>query len=135
MKTLQVIAEFMDPLARLYRKADVKPEAIAVSAAQFNALCDLNPADRNQSIVDTSEAAFVVMVLGYWGRGATIKEAAFKCKSQGASVNERAIIRLILGDDKPEVNGSGSMLREQGSVNVIIGNGFKLGALLKLEGD
>jgi hypothetical protein len=77
--------------------------------------------------------SFLVLVQGYWGRGPTLKEAAMACRKSGGQAKDRAIARLVIGDDKPSVTGGGYMERDQGSELIVIGNGFKLGALLKLE--
>jgi len=77
--------------------------------------------------------SFMVIVFGYWGRGKTIKEAAENCKKQGAKAANKAVVRLILNDDKPSLTSYGYMEREAGSENITIGDGFTLGALLKLD--
>jgi hypothetical protein len=77
---------------------------------------------------------FVVLVLGYWGRGDTLKEAAEACKEAGGRAKDRAIARLILDTadkEKPSVDGDG-FLRYHGEL-FRLGDGFKLGALLNLE--
>ena len=77
--------------------------------------------------------AFLVLVMGYWGRGETLKKAAEACRKVGGQPKDRAIARLVLGDDKPGVTDGGYMERSGNSEMIVIGNGFKLGALLKLE--
>lgn len=81
---------------------------------------------------DIGKRAFVVMVLGYWGAGLTVEAAAKKCLDAGASRRDKASLRLILGDDKPEVDSNGFLLRDQGSESIYMGMGFKLGDLAKL---
>ena len=75
--------------------------------------------------------AFIVMVFGYWGRGPTLQEAAALCLKQGANKRDRAIARLIMGDDKPTVSGCGDIWFDEKAENIALGNNFKLGALLK----
>ena len=75
--------------------------------------------------------AFVVMIFGYWGRGATLQEAASNCVKQGANKRDRAIARLILGDDKPTVDSMGSIWFDKDAENIVLGNDFRLGSLLK----
>jgi hypothetical protein len=77
--------------------------------------------------------AFLVLVQGYWGRGETLRKAAEACRKAGGQPKDRAIARLVLGDDKPAVTDGGYMERSGDSEMIVIGNGFKLGALLKLE--
>lgn len=79
------------------------------------------------------KSCFIVMVLGYWGRGKTVKEAAMKCRKSGGSNGNRAIVRCIINDDEPTVNGMGEICRAPGSQNIDCGNGYKLGQLLKLD--
>ncbi len=83
--------------------------------------------------VDTTKTAFIVMVLGYWGRGKTVKEAALKCKEQGAKRTDRTVVYFFIGDDKPEVNDMGSTLRVAGSESFLIAKGLQLCRLTQLE--
>lgn len=87
----------------------------------------------SDKILDINKRAFVVMVLGYWGAGTTVEAAAKKCIDAGASRRDKASLRLILGDDKPEVDGHGYLVREQGSECIYMGMGFKLGDLAQLK--
>ena len=77
--------------------------------------------------------SFMVLVQGYWGRGETLRKAAEACRKEGGRPKDRAIARLVLGDDKPGVTDGGYMVRSGDSEIIVLGNGFKLGALLKLE--
>ena len=77
--------------------------------------------------------SFLVLVMGYWGRGNTLKKAAEACRKSGGQVKDRAIVRLVIGDDNPIVTPTGYIERDSYTELVIIGNGFKLGHLLKLE--
>jgi hypothetical protein len=77
--------------------------------------------------------SFLVLVMGYWGRGETLKAAAARCQRVGGRPNDRAIVRLVLGDDKPAITDGGYMERDGDSEMVVIGSGFKLRDLLKLE--
>lgn len=76
--------------------------------------------------------AFLVMVMGYWGRGKTIDEAAKNCLKQGAGRKDFAVLSLVIGDDTPEVDSQGWTIREQGSENNVISK-TTLGKLLSLE--
>ena len=77
--------------------------------------------------------SFLVLVMGYWGRGETLKKAAEACKKVGGQPKDRAIARLVIGDDKPGVTDGGYMERDADSEMIVIGSGFKLRDLLKLE--
>lgn len=76
---------------------------------------------------------FIVMVVGYWGRGNSLPEAARNCKANGCRVSERAAAWIITGDDKASVNDRGYIERAPNSENIMIGNNFKLGQLLKSQ--
>lgn len=76
--------------------------------------------------------AFIVMVLGYWGCGDTIKAAALKCKQEGAKGTDKAIVLFYVGDDKPEVDSNGYTLREQGAVEYKLLKGIQLRRLTQL---
>ena len=77
---------------------------------------------------------FIVMTLGYWGRGETLKQAALNCKkTMGGVPGARACAFLIEGDDKATVDGMGCICRDSGSENITIGAGFTLNHLLCLE--
>jgi hypothetical protein len=80
-----------------------------------------------------NKQAFVVMVLGYWGSGQTVRGAAQKCIDVGASRTEKASLRLVIGDDKPEVDGNGYLLRDRDSACIYMGMGYTLGQLAKLK--
>lgn len=78
--------------------------------------------------------AFLVQSLGYWGRGATVKEAAKQCHKAGASSKGDAVVHLIIGDDKPEISSDGmDILLQKGSKIILIGHFFSLNTLLKLK--
>jgi hypothetical protein len=77
--------------------------------------------------------SFLVLVMGYWGRGDTLKKAAEACRKVGGQGKDRAIARLVIGDDKPGVTDGGYMERSGDSEMIVLGNGFKLRDLLKLE--
>ena len=72
---------------------------------------------------------FIVMVLGYWGRGKSIKEAAQNCTKSGGQRTDRTVVKLVLNDDKAQVDSQGYLVREPGSEVIDIGNGLKLGQL------
>lgn len=75
---------------------------------------------------------FIVMVLGYWGRGKTLKEAAENCKKQGVKLTEKAVAWLIIGDSKACVDSDGYIVRDHGSDIIMLGKFFKLGTLTRL---
>lgn len=50
---------------------------------------------------------YIVSVLGYWGRGKTVKEAALQCAKEGGRRKDKSIIWLIIGDDKASIDSSG----------------------------
>ena len=72
---------------------------------------------------------FIVMVLGYWGRGKTIKEAAQNCAKSGGRRTDRTVVKLILNDETAEVGSNGYLIHDNGSEIIDIGNGLKLGQL------
>ena len=75
--------------------------------------------------------AFIVVALGYWGRGKTLYEAAKACHEAGARKLDECYAQLIIGDDKPSITSGGYLERDQGSEAVRLGCRFKLGNLLK----
>ena len=76
--------------------------------------------------------AFIVVSLGYWGRGKTLYDAAKQCKEAGARSTDECYAQIIIGDDKPAITGGGMLEREQGSEVINLGCRFKLGNILKL---
>jgi hypothetical protein len=72
----------------------------------------------------------IVIVMGYWGRGKTLHEAAQNCKNKGAKRTDKANVLLIQGDDTAEVNNYGYVLRDAGSENHLIGEQIPLGHLI-----
>lgn len=62
-----------------------------------------------------------------------MKEAAQNCQKAGGRKKDRACVRLITGDDEPSFDGM-SIRRLADSESHVIGDGFKLGQLLSLEG-
>lgn len=60
---------------------------------------------------------FVVVTLGYWGKGATLSQAAQNCLEAGSRKNEPALARLIISptplpdlEQQVSVNGLGDIL-------------------------
>lgn len=82
---------------------------------------------------DEYKCAFIVVSLGYWGRGDTLHDAAQNCLRSGARRTDDCYVQLVIGDDKPEISSGGMMVRESGSDVLRIGNLFKLSALLKQQ--
>jgi len=77
--------------------------------------------------------AFMVQVLGYWGRGKTLPEAAQNCYRAGASRNDSTIIDLIIGDETPEIANQGmTVLLADGAQVIRIANGLRLHQLLRV---
>jgi hypothetical protein len=79
---------------------------------------------------------YFVLVLGYWGKGATLKEAAENCRKQGVGLKERTVCKMIVHTG--EHDETDFYVDRSGSINyfgacVPIGNGMPLGALLKVE--
>lgn len=68
-----------------------------------------------------SKSAYLVMCPGFWGRGNTPAEAARAAKASGARADMSAILYLVIGDDKPEINEYGHTVRDQGSIVATIG--------------
>jgi hypothetical protein len=80
-----------------------------------------------------NKKSFMVLVMGYWGRGETLKKAAEECKRVGGQGKDRAIARLVIGDAKPALTDGAYMERDGNSEMIVIGSGFTLRDLLKLE--
>lgn len=89
--------------------------------------------EQTETAPASQKVCYVVMVLGYWGRGETIAEAAQQCVKAGAKRNEKASLRLILGDPKPTVSNDGYLSRAPGSEMHYLGMGFRLGNLLEIQ--
>jgi len=85
--------------------------------------------------MDINKQTFLTVSLGFWGRGKTIKEAALNLKKSGCKAKDSIAIYLILGDNTPAVDSQGYIVRDAGSENILIGNGFKLNTLCKLIED
>ena len=77
-----------------------------------------------------TKRTFLVLSLGYWGRGADLATAAKACKAAGAFNIHPAIALLIIGDDSAEVNETGSVVREPGSVSISLGHFPRLSLLI-----
>ena len=73
------------------------------------------------------------MVMGCWGRGSTIAEAATNCKKSGGRALDKAILRLIIGDEKPFVDNCGYINYVKNAELINLGNGYKLNQLIKIE--
>ena len=80
---------------------------------------------------DSFTYSFIVVSLGYWGRGNTLGDAAQNCLRAGARRKDDCYAQLVIGDDKPEITSGGMLEREQGSDVLRIGNLFKLSVLLR----
>lgn len=79
--------------------------------------------------------AFIVTADTYWGRGATIREAATRCKAHGGRMTPREVttIYFVAGDDVPEVNGVGGITCAAGAHVQHICTGLSLARLLKFK--
>ena len=77
---------------------------------------------------------YLLVCYGYWSRGETIAGAARQLKKEGARATEKCVLFLIIGDDKPTVNGSGYILRAAGSHNFKLGP-ITLGQALRMESE
>jgi hypothetical protein len=82
---------------------------------------------------EPSPHAFVVMTLGYWGRGKTIAEAANNCAKEGGRAGDVAVVKLVVGHDRPEVTTDGYLAYAQNSELFHVGSGVKLGVLKKMK--
>jgi len=80
--------------------------------------------------------SFLVQMLGYWGRGATIQEAALNCSKAGASGKDITVIDLFTNpttEPEPRITSGGMMYEAAaGSDRIRIAKGIKLSVLLKL---
>lgn len=79
---------------------------------------------------------FLVMTLGFWGRGNTLREAAQNCLRSGASRKQSAAVKLYLHpeeDPDPELLNALQIAYTAGSQVIDIGSPFKLGQLLTLK--
>lgn len=63
---------------------------------------------------------FVVMTLGYWGKGETVQKAAQNCIQAGSRKTEPALVRLIISptdipdlEQQVSVNGMGEIVYPQ----------------------
>ena len=78
--------------------------------------------------------AFLVQVLGAWGRGPTLPEAAAACFEAGASKNDATVIDLVIGDDAPAITNSGMNISYlEGSEVIRVGKGLRLHQLLRVQ--
>jgi hypothetical protein len=53
-------------------------------------------------VVSSSESVtsvYVVMVLGYWGRGNSVSKAAKECNEAGGRRKEKCLIKVVVGHD------------------------------------
>jgi hypothetical protein len=72
---------------------------------------------------------------GYWGRGDSVEKAARVCVKEGASRARTATVLLILGDQTPEIDKAGYVVRDAGSHNIKVIERIRLGALIpKVKG-
>lgn len=73
---------------------------------------------------------FLVIALGYWGRGPTVFEAATKCRESGAKLDQKVVVRLVVGDATACVDSQGYVVRDPASRNIDIGTVKRLSTLL-----
>jgi hypothetical protein len=71
---------------------------------------------------------------GYWGRGDAVDKAAQVCVREGASRAKSATVLLILGDQTPEIDKAGYVVRDAGSHNINVIERIRLGALIPNQG-
>lgn len=87
---------------------------------------------------------YIVSVLGYWGKGKTLKEAAAQCVKAGGRKSDKALAWLVLGDNEAGIDSNGRLYYNEfakfewtpepvvrTSVEQI-GKGFPLGSLTRL---
>jgi len=74
---------------------------------------------------------YIVLVMGYYGIGATLREAAVNCKKAGARGGDRALVKLCLGVQKPDVAANGDILYSPTSRLITIKHMFSLRGLTK----
>lgn len=99
------------PLRELYRNGATKPSAINIPGGRvFDALCDAvewAAAEPQQSEM------FVVVTLGYWGKGVTLQQAAQHCLEAGGERSQPVVAYAYVGEaaelDKITVDGGGSI--------------------------
>lgn len=77
--------------------------------------------------------SFIVLTLGYWGRGKSVAEAAKECRKNGAQKSQAAVVKMIIGDETPEVDRDGYLIHDAGSECYDVLWNVKLGALMAAE--
>ena len=87
---------------------------------------------KQEQRIDLAKRSFMVIALGYWGRGPNVKQAAEQCLKAGARRSAKVNVVLVLGDDEPATDGW-MISRNAGSEVIRIGFGLTLGALLGLK--
>jgi len=75
---------------------------------------------------------FIVMVVGYWGKGESIKLAALKCKKSGANSSDKALIKMVTGDETAYVDDYGAINHKMGAEVIHIAKFIPLSVLTKL---
>ncbi len=87
---------------------------------------------------------YIVSVLGYWGKGKTLKEAAEQCVKAGGRKSDKALAWLVLGDTTAEIDSNGRLCYKEWAQFEwtpapefktwveTIGKGFSLGSLTRL---
>ena len=80
--------------------------------------------------------AYIVMTKDTFGIGPTARKAAKNCEEAGAARGDWSALYLIIGDEQPNVDDRGCIIRDRGSEKIMIGCGYKLRTLTdSAEGD
>lgn len=75
--------------------------------------------------------AYIVMTLGFWGRGLTVTEAARNCKKAGGKYTDISTAWIVVGDSTPRIDSQGFMIREGDSESFLVSNNLRLGQLCR----
>lgn len=87
---------------------------------------------------------YIVSILGIWGKGKSLKEAAAQCIKAGGRKSDKALAWLVLGDDTAGIDTNGRLYyNEMAQFNFTpvpevrtwvetLGKGFQLGSLARL---
>jgi hypothetical protein len=79
-------------------------------------------------------ATYVVVALGYWGRGKTILEAAKACNASGAIKTDEVNVKVVYAPaEPPYVDGDGGLHYKSAYQLVDVLRGIKLGNLINTK--
>lgn len=73
---------------------------------------------------------YVVLVLGYWGKGKSLSEAAAKCFEAGGRKQDKAFMYLVQNDPDCCVSDNGSLCYNASANCIRLGGVKSLGALI-----